>query len=238
MTGSVQVWLTPDLFRENEAFNLPRCWATSRPVGAVTFLATRLDHTTPLEALSARCAEALQRSLRTSSAFTDYSLYQFASVRVLPESPRVNYLMRQRGPRPALHYLEVGERAVKIAISHPVDTRLAALAPVDEGQVAASAERCRKDSLCFMFLAPQMLAITRERVLDLCSLAFPLDRQGKTTHPDWPRLIVDTLNEDIYVLRMLGGFDDREVALQVFGRTERLERFHRDISSAGVFGSV
>ncbi len=236
MTGSVQVRLTPDLFRENEAFNLPRCWATSYPVGAVTFLATRLDRSTSLEALSARCAESLQSALRVSTAFADFSLYLFASARVLPLSPRPKCLMRQHGPRPALHFLEVGERAVEIEIADPVDTRFAAIVPVEQEQVAASTNRCRRDGQCFVFLAPEDLAITPERVLDFFGLGFPPDRQGRTTRPDFPRLILGSLEDDIYPIRMFGAFDDRDVALQVFGRAERLDRFYRDILSSSVAG--
>ncbi len=237
MNHRCKVWLTPDLLEENESFNLFRCFAAPRPVGALTFLATRFDYATPLDVLSARCAESLQSALRVSTAFADFSLYLFASARVLPESPRTSFLLRKHAPRPALHYLGVSEQAVEIEIPDPIDRRFAAIVPVEQEQVVASSDRCRRDGLCFMFFAPKSLEVTPERVLKLFGLGFPLDRQERMTQPDFPRLILGLLEDDIYPVRMSGAFDDRDVALQAFGRTERLKSFYSDMLGSGIFAA-
>jgi len=194
-------------------------YAESAAVGLVSIVGERHESQTSLTEVTAACVRRLAELVARWSATLQN--HRFVLFTATPPQPTPNVVARRYGiwGWEEIRWLNAEARRSECVEFHDATgTRFVGLAEVPAAQLVAAADYVRTVGSAILFLSSR-LELTDEQALALCARAFP-SRQSSV---HWPSIVQLLPGTNDILLKVHGGFDDREAAVYAFMGSDLLK---------------
>lgn len=227
MTIDVHVVTASNLWVENEILLLDASRAAAsghaslQSVAGVSLLARRSGSEPDLASLIHACGQRLQPTMSGLPVwiFVAHGPWQPDNRITRHRGLWRSHAMRARWERPETVKSEA------VAIAGAAGVRFAGVAAVDNTWLLEALELVRVDPACFLFVSHRKDLVLPEQVKRLFDVVFTGGPADSQTHIDWQALITAVCPLGDIVIRVSGGFDDPEGAIDLIGDPKHLEPF-------------
>lgn len=226
MTIEVSRIISPDLFVENGSLLLNRTQARrlSLPVpalGAITFLARKTDPFQKLQVLAAACGREAFSQLKSHDK--SYQPWIFISDGPWQEVSRISQNHRLWGRhRELVKANPHGIRSDDVEIRIGKQVRFAGLIKISEEMIETAIESARCNTSHAIIFSRRSEIVLPHSIRQIFHAAFPQQEGIAQTSIDWLSLALGLCPLGDILLRVSGGFDDPEAAIDLISLPENL----------------